>query len=348
MDIIENQANISQHHGKKLPIKSLFNSSATFWRKNIMTSSFFKTITARPVSNTFRILQVLFLVLAQVGAAAFYSVEPALAAPITAVDDAGADDEPGQKDLNALTVDYGLPGATTINVKWNWDNTATSGANTRDAGALFDTDGDGFANFSFYVTVATNGTWITQLYACSADNRTDRCAGPSLVTTFSSTATVSTVANSDPFGVPSSTYFDPSHVTGNTCMTNAACYTADTIADTNIVLSDFGAADATLLNVCSYPSGEPNSDPSDCVFEPNSGFLTIVKVADPDDSTEFVFNASEASAGGDTSWTITGSGSVDLISYAATTTLDLNETTSPFSRASRRSVRSTTRSHKAH
>jgi hypothetical protein len=77
-----------------------------------LTNSFFKTITARPVSNTFRVLQVLFLVLAQVGAAAFYTVQPALAAPITVVDDAGADDEPGQKDLNALTVDYGAPGAT--------------------------------------------------------------------------------------------------------------------------------------------------------------------------------------------------------------------------------------------
>ena len=86
-------------------------------------------------------------------------VAAASAAPIVAVDDAGADDQPGQKDLNALSVDYGLPGAATINVKWNWDNTATSGNNTRDGGALFDTDGDGFANFSFYVTVATNGTW---------------------------------------------------------------------------------------------------------------------------------------------------------------------------------------------
>jgi len=42
----------------------------------------------------------------------------ASAAPITVVDDAGADDEPGQKDLNFLTVFYGLPGATSIDVAW--------------------------------------------------------------------------------------------------------------------------------------------------------------------------------------------------------------------------------------
>jgi hypothetical protein len=70
----------------------------------------------------------------------------ASAAPITAVDDAGPDDEPGQKDLNFLTVDYGLPGATSIDLNWGWDDTATSGNNTRDACALYDTDGDGIAN----------------------------------------------------------------------------------------------------------------------------------------------------------------------------------------------------------
>ena len=58
------------------------------------------------------------------------------AAPIVVVDTGGPDDISGQRDLNALSVDYGLPGATTINVKWNWDDTATSGNNTRDGGAL--------------------------------------------------------------------------------------------------------------------------------------------------------------------------------------------------------------------
>ena len=57
-------------------------------------------------------------------------------------------------------MDYGLPGATQINVKWGWDDTATSGANTRDGCSLFDTDGDGFANYAFCVTVLANGTSI--------------------------------------------------------------------------------------------------------------------------------------------------------------------------------------------
>ena len=248
------------------------------------------------------------------------------AGTVVAVDDAGADDEPGQKDLNWLSIDYGAPGATALTVKWGWDDTATSGANTRDAGSLFDTDGDGFANYSLYVTVATDGSYTTQLYSCSADNRTDRCAGPALVGTFASTATVAVPADSDPFGVPGSADYDADHVAGNTCRATTGCYTQDTVATADIRLADFGnPADAFLLNVCSYPSGEPNSDPSDCVFAPNNGFLTIVKVASPNDGTSFPFNASEQSESNDSSWTITGSGSQSLISYGPTTTLDVNE-----------------------
>ena len=248
------------------------------------------------------------------------------AGTVVAVDDAGADDEPGQKDLNWLSIDYGSPGATSLTVKWGWDDTATSGANTRDAGSLFDTDGDGFANYSLYVTVATNGSYTTQLYSCTADSRTDRCAGPALVGTFASTATVAIPADSDPFGVLGSADYDAAHVTGNTCRATTGCYTQDTVATADIRLADFGnPADAFLLNVCSYPSGEPNSDPSDCVFAPNNGFLTIVKVASPNDGTSFPFNASEQSESNDSSWTITGSGSQSLISYGPTTTLDVNE-----------------------
>src|SRR5262245_19566269 len=41
-----------------------------------------------------------------------------LAAPITSIDDQGPDDEPGQKDLNQLTVDYaGIP--SSLSVFWN-------------------------------------------------------------------------------------------------------------------------------------------------------------------------------------------------------------------------------------
>jgi hypothetical protein len=41
------------------------------------------------------------------------------------------------------------------------------------------------------------------------------------------------------------------------------------------VLADVGATSAVLLNTCSYPSGQPNSDPSDCVLVPGKASPTI-------------------------------------------------------------------------
>jgi hypothetical protein len=225
----------------------------------------------------------------------------ASAVPITIVDDGGPDDLPGQKDLNFLTVDYGAPGDPSISVKWGWDDTATSGGNTRDACALFDTDGDGFANYSFCVIVASNGSVSKVLYTCG-DTKSDRCDQPRApVAVFSSTATASIVPNSDPFRNTS-----PHNTSGNACDANPGCNTDDTVATTTVVLADVGGADAFLLNVCSYPSSVPGSDPSDCVVTPNNGFLTIVKNANPSDTTNFVFNlgAGQHSQNGTSSWTI--------------------------------------------
>ncbi len=131
--------------------------------------------------------------------------------------------------------------------------------------------------------------------------------------------------NSDPFGVVTSPHFDPAHLANNACDANPGCNTNDVVADTTVALSEVGGSLAFLLNVCSYPSGIPGSDPSDCVFAPNVGFLTIVKNANPDDETAFTFNSSAAATTGESSWTINGSGEQQLISFDPTTTLDLNE-----------------------
>ncbi len=227
---------------------------------------------------------------------------------------------PDQKDLNALTFD---PGPTAVGITWNWDDTGFGnlGGNTGDACTLVDTDADGFANYAFCIVADGNpaSQISNRLYACTADSRTDRCAGPSEIPTFTSTSTASVVPNSDPFvGVGD-------HNDGNDCDA-ANCLTADTVANVTLQLSDVGGASAArVLNVCSFPSREPNSDPSDCVFAPNNGSLTIVKAAPSGDTSQFTINATVPSQGNVSSWNITGSGSVQLISYAPGTALDLSE-----------------------
>jgi hypothetical protein len=250
------------------------------------------------------------------------------ATAIMIVDDSGPDDYPGQKDLNFFTFDYGLPGATAIGVSWGWDDTSWSGNNTGDACTLFDTDADGFANYSFCITVkGIPATFLSaRMYACS-DGRTDRCTQPSPVTGFLSTGGASVVANADPFGTAGSAFFAASHTVGNTCSTRPGCYTQDTVATATIELSDVGGTTARLLNVCSYPSQVPNSDPSECVVTANNGFLTIRKEATPNDGTQFTFNlgAGQQAQDGTSQWTIAGSGQQAFISIAPGASYDLSE-----------------------
>lgn len=205
-----------------------------------------------------------------------------LAADYIVQDENGANDEPGQKDLTQF-FGFTAPVANSVKIGWSWDEINWSGNNTGDACALFDTDGDGKANYAVCVTVT--GSPATQLdtadnpsprlYSCN-DTRVDRCAGPTLISSGSTSAVDCEVAQTDT---------DP--------FTAGDEYPTDTSALCTIPLSNFtGGGTPRLINVCSFPSQEPNSDPSDCVIIPRDALLTVQKVVTPSsaaDSTLFGF-----------------------------------------------------------
>ena len=184
-------------------------------------------------------------------------------------DESGPNDLPGQKDLTAhAQANSSTAGA--FWVAWKWDDTSWSGNNTGDACALFDTDGDGKVNSAICVTVggkplASQQANSPRVYTCG-DAKVDRCTTPIVqVTPIQSACSV------NPAAAP--TY--PNNPSGN-----------DTQATCHVWLGDLGVSSpAALINTCSYPSQQPNSDPSDCVLIPRDAFLVIVKDADPDAGT---------------------------------------------------------------
>jgi len=250
----------------------------------------------------------------------FFMAGPASAAFVTVRDNA-VDDEPGQKDLTKMGMDEAsLP--TTLGVLWNWDDTAWSGSNTGDACSLYDTNKDGNAEYSLCGVVWHALQYkATRLYRCT-NGAPDRCTGPTLIwdtengpnpPAGSSTCNGVVVAGSDPYPRAS-----------GTCKDKNACLTDDTVATCQVQMSDFGSpGSAFLINVCSYPSQQPNSDPSDCVVIPGSGFLKLVKVANPNDGTKFTFTTDKPSTDGLTTFDILGSGTL-LIPFAPNT-IDLTE-----------------------
>jgi uncharacterized repeat protein (TIGR01451 family) len=194
-------------------------------------------------------------------------IDPAsdvLAAPTTAIDENGANDEPGQKDLTRLTIDYaGLP--TSVDVSWNWDEITWNGANTGDGCALFDTDDDLKVDAAVCVTISGDPATLSdvRLYDCTQDAKVDRCTGPSEVASPSLTDCSVAQTSTDPFA------------TGDE-------HPIDTTANCTIYLSEVAATTAELVNVCSYPSQEPNSDPSDCVLIIRDGAIRVNKVVTND------------------------------------------------------------------
>ena len=108
-----------------------------------------------------------------------------------------------------------------------------------------------------------------RIYTCG-DAKVDRCT--STVTqqqNIHSVCGVSRPANSDPFH------------SGE----------ADTVAVCHVALADVGGAGTTnLVNTCSYPSEQPNSDPSDCVLIARDAFIRIQKIIDVSAAVTFNFN----------------------------------------------------------
>jgi hypothetical protein len=193
----------------------------------------------------------------------------ALAAPSFTFqqDTDGANDEPGQKDLTAQASAVDQTSPFHFFTAWKWDDLSWSGNNTGDGCSLFDNDNpvNFFVDYAVCATVAGGqGAAVVTLstvtfYSCN-DKWQDRCGNPVLLLTASASTTPAastycTVTDSAPGQFDTA---DTQIVCDITALEAAAGLTAGTLGG------------GSLLNTCSYPSREPNSDPSDCVVTPTA------------------------------------------------------------------------------
>ncbi|UCC56548.1 MAG: hypothetical protein JSU75_01915, partial [Gammaproteobacteria bacterium] len=227
----------------------------------------------------------------------------AQAAPQCLADVDGANDPPGdgQGDITRLCLDNGnLPAS--FDVYLSWDEDGFSGANTGDACVLFDTDGDanGFIDYAICISVAGNPATLSAgplIYSCS-NAAADKCTQPVPIIPSGATSCSASVQPEDPFSAGDD-------------------YPDDTVGVCTIDVNDIPSG-AVRTNLCSFPSINPNSDPKDCVGVVGGGFIEIVKVADPDDGTNFNFTLDGQN------YTISGSGT-QLVSLAGGQTYSVVE-----------------------
>lgn len=166
------------------------------------------------------------------------------------LDAQGIDDVPGQKDL---TQQGYKEHDGQVDVFFKFDDVVNKGGNTLGACTLFDSTGDGLANFAMCANTGAADTTTPQsnvLYSCK-DVRADRCANGVVLTGSSRSAGTNC------------SYLEKNATPGFVLDTDG-----DTLVGCSIVLHDVGATSAELLNTCAYSSAEPNSDPADCVSAP--------------------------------------------------------------------------------
>jgi hypothetical protein len=189
-----------------------------------------------------------------------FAVAPVLAAPSFTFtgDDQGPNDEPGQKDLTAQSSAVDAVAPNHFFTAWKWDDIAWNGNNTGDGCSLFDTDANGFVDYAVCATVQGKNPVTLKsvvLYSCS-DKRVDRCTNP--VVRFTATTTAGTYC----------TVTDKAAGQFDAQDTLIVCDITALAAASTPPITDLTGG--TLLNTCSYPSQEPNSDPSDCVLTPTA------------------------------------------------------------------------------
>lgn len=239
-------------------------------------------------------------------------------------DDAGPNDVPEQSDLNCFTRADDEPGV--LGIRWWWDDTNvwTGSGQTGDACGLVDTDTDGFANVAVCAQFTNNaaGTQVIQLptagtalvYECS-DKKNDRCTKQITRLTLAQigSTTCGVALGSEPTSTKAWQGDD---------------FPADVVATCEVDLTTLGITSTNLLNVCSYPSGEPNSNPFDCVITPGAGYLRIQKATSPATTANFGFTLSPGNVPfnvpGDDG--LGGPGSSALIPVNASGTYALTET----------------------
>jgi hypothetical protein len=231
-------------------------------------------------------------------------------------DEAGANDEPGQKDLTAQGSSFHEGDFYT---GWKWDDTSWSGKNSGDGCNLFDEDDNGNADYVVCATIGTvQGALTLQsvtVYSCS-DNRADRCTNPTSLTTSTTNCVISNTASNG---------IDPTNTANKD--TVIVCNITDIATATGVT----ALASSTIINTCSYPSREPNSDPSDCIFEAPSQNVALTT-----DSTASTIASWSATVKDTATLTPAGTGSVTFGLYSDSTCTTLvagsesTDSTAPF------------------
>lgn len=187
-------------------------------------------------------------------------------------DNNGADDEQEQSDLTGVSVNCSAPGSGTLDLSVLLDPVSNSGGNSSDISILFDTDGDGNANYSYVVTLGNDPFQILniQLQQGRNDSQVTKIAG--------NTTIVSPTTSSGSLSIA----------------TNPFNGGQDTSVDLNLDLQAIAThagiplGSVEFINITTIPSSSATSDPKDILLSTTQAFSLDDADATDVDSTVIV------------------------------------------------------------
>lgn len=171
------------------------------------------------------------------------------------------DDFPNQQDAKGACIasNFVTPGpATTAYLRFDFDETGLSGANSADGCWFVDVDQDGNVNraLCFHLTGDPLVLQTTQMFTCN-DSAAATCGTP--------TAAVSSAACNE-----------NANVTTDRLLNSCPADSADTGVECSVPLADLGWVSGTisLLRACTYTSNlQPNSATFDCMADGANAFI---------------------------------------------------------------------------
>lgn len=174
--------------------------------------------------------------------------------------DNACDDFPGQADAKGACIasNFITPGpATTAYLRFDFDVTGLSGANSADGCWLVDVDQNGNVDRALCFDLQGNPLVLqtTQMFTCN-DSSATTCGQDIAV---DSTATCDENAN----------------VTTDRILNSCPDDSADTGVECSVSLTDLGwtSGKISLVKACTYNSAQPNSNSSDCMADGANAFI---------------------------------------------------------------------------
>ena len=215
--------------------------------------------------DAFRVGMHRLSMLALVAASMAPSAALAQSANVGVSDANGPDDEQEQSDLTSVELVCSTGQTSTLPLSVQLDPVANSGGNSSDISILFDTDGDGNANYSYVITLSGDPFVVEEINMQRGRND----SSPIKLSGNKTAVAIGTTNSSTSIGTNP---FDGGQDTS-----------VDLDLDLSVIAAHAGVAieDVDFLNITTIPSSSATSDPKDVLLAVGQAFT-----ADDSDATD--------------------------------------------------------------